>query len=115
MKKFFKWTCIVLVSLLGLTLLAGLILYPIGMKSLTKTYPNVSAEKVNIPTDADAIERGRHVSVIWACTKCHGEDLSGRLLTNDPIEGIIPTFGSIPAPNLTSGKGGMGQTYTDTD
>lgn len=63
----------------------------------------------------EAIARGRHVSVIWACTKCHGKYLSGRLLTNDPIEGTIPTYGSIPAPNLTSGNGGIGRSYTETD
>jgi len=115
MKKFFKWTGIVLGGLIVLTFLAGLILYPIGMKSLTKVYSNVTVETINIPTDADAIARGRHVSVIWACTKCHGEDLSGKVLTNDPIDGAIPLFGSIPASNLTSGKGGVGQTYTDSD
>jgi mono/diheme cytochrome c family protein len=115
MKKFFKWTGIVLGGLIVLTLLTGLVLYPIGMKKLTKTYLNITVESVNIPDDADAIARGRHISVIWGCTKCHGEDLSGRLLTNDPIEGTIPTLGTIPAPNLTSGEGGIGQSYTDTD
>lgn len=115
MKKLFKWTGIVLGGLIVLTFLAGLILYPIGMKSLTKVYSNVTVETVNIPTDADAISRGKHVSIIWACTKCHGEDLSGKLLTNDPIDGTIPTFGAIPASNLTSGNGGIGQLYTDTD
>jgi len=115
MKKFFKWTGIVLGWLIVLMLLAGLVMYPIGMKKITRTYPNITVESVNIPTDADAISRGKHVSVIWACTKCHGEDLSGRLLTNDPVEGTIPTFGAIPAPNLTSGDGGIGQSYTDTD
>jgi mono/diheme cytochrome c family protein len=115
MKKIFKWIGIVLVSLLGLTLLAGLVLYPIGMKKITRTYSNITVESVNIPTEADAIARGRHVSMIWACTKCHGEDLSGNILTNDPIEGTIPTFGAIPAPNLTSGDGGIGQSYTDAD
>jgi cytochrome c553 len=115
MKKFFKWTGIVLGGLIVLTLLAGLVLYPIGMNKIARTYPNITVESVNIPTDADAIARGRHVSVIWACTKCHGEDLSGKLLTNDPIDGAIPTFGAIPASNLTSGNGGIGQFYTDTD
>lgn len=115
MKKFFKWTGIVLGGLMVLTFLLGLILYPIGMKKITKTYPNITVKLVNIPTDADAIARGGHVSVIWACTKCHGEDLSGKLLTNDPIDGAIPTFGAIPASNLTSGNGGIGQFYTDTD
>jgi len=115
MKKIFKWIGIVLGGLVRLTLMAGLVLYPVGMKKVTKTYPNITVESVKIPTDADAIARGKHVSVIWACTKCHGEDLSGRLLTNDPIEGTIPTLGTIPAPNLTSGTGGIARSYTDTD
>jgi cytochrome c553 len=115
MKKSLKWIGTVLGGLVGLTLLAGLVLYPIGMKKLSRLYPNITVASVSIPTDDDAIARGRHVSVIWACTKCHGEDLSGRLLTNDPIEGTIPTLGAIPAPNLTSSEGGIGQFYTDTD
>jgi hypothetical protein len=36
-------------------------------------------------------------------------------MTTDPIEGTIPTYGAIPAPNLTSGQGGVGLTYSDTD
>lgn len=115
MKKFLKWTGIVFGALIVLSMLAGVALYPIGMSKLTQTYPNIVVETVSIPTDTDAIARGKHVSVIWACTKCHGEDLSGRLLTNDPIEGTIPTLGAIPAPNLTSGNGGIGQLYNDTD
>lgn len=115
MKKLLKWTGIVFGALIVLSMLAGVALYPIGMSKLTQTYPNIVVETVSIPTDTDAIARGKHVSVIWACTKCHGEDLSGRLLTNDPIEGTIPTLGAIPAPNLTSGNGGVGQLYSDTD
>jgi hypothetical protein len=115
MKKLFKWIGILLGGLISLTVLAGLVLYPIGMKKLTRTYTNIAVEKINIPDGVGAIARGKHVSVIWACTKCHGEDLSGTLITNDPIEGSIPIFGSIPASNLTSGKGGVGQTFTDID
>jgi len=115
MKKILKWTGIVLGGLLVLSVLAGLILYPIGMKKLTRTYPNITVETVNIPTDAEAIAHGEHVSVIWACTKCHGEDLSGMLITNDPISNSIPLYGVVPASNLTSGLGGVGPRYTDDD
>lgn len=116
MKKFFKWTGIVLGGLIVLTFLVGLILYPIGMKKLTQSYPVNQFVIFPIPAaNADAIVRGKHVSVIWGCTRCHGEDLSGKVITNDPIDGAIPTFGAIPASNLTSGKDGVGQTYTDTD
>jgi len=115
MKNILKWTGIVFGGLIGLALVAGLALYPSGMEKLTRSYPDIPVGTVNIPTDPDAVARGRHIATIWACTKCHGEDLSGTLITNDPIEGTIPILGTVPASNLTSGKGGVGQSYTDTD
>jgi len=115
MKKFIKWTAIVLGGLFLLVALTGLILYPIGMKKLNLTYPNIVVEIVNIPTDTNAIARGKHLVTIWACTRCHGEDLSGMVFTNDPLSGMVPLLGTIVAPNLTSGKGGVATSYTDTD
>ena len=109
MKKFMKWTGIVLGGLIGLVLLAGLALYAIGMKKLTRSYPGIQMETINIPTDPDALTRGKHIATIWACIKCHGEDLSGTLVANDSI------LGTIPASNLTSGDGGVARSYTDTD
>ena len=109
MKKVMKWTGIVLGGLIGLSLLAGVVLYPIGMKKLSGSYPDIEVETVSIPTDPDAVVHGRHISIIWGCIKCHGEDLGGMLLANDPF------LGTIPAPNLSSGSGGIGTAYTDTD
>ena len=109
MKMIMKWTVIVLGGLIALFLLAGAALYPTGLKKLTRTYPDFPIETINIPDDAQAVSHGRHVAIVWGCTKCHGEDLSGTLLTNDAI------LGTIPAPNLTSGKGGIGKSYSDTD
>ena len=115
MKKFIQWTGIVLGGLFVLIAVAGLVLFPIGMKKLDQTYPNLAVETVNIPTDANAIARGKHLATIWACTRCHGEDLSGTMITNDPLSGMLPLLGTISAPNLTSGKGGVASSYTDTD
>jgi mono/diheme cytochrome c family protein len=109
MKKLVKWTGIVLGGLLGLAVLAGLALYPIGMKKLTRSYPGIPVEVVNIPTDPTGVAHGRHIAIVWGCTKCHGENLSGKLLSGDPL------LGTIPASNLTSGKGGIGRSYTDAD
>lgn len=109
MKTIMKWIVIVLGGLIGLSFLAGAALYPIGMKKLTRTYPDFPVEKINIPTNPEAVAHGRHIAIVWGCTKCHGEDLSGMLLTNDAF------LGTIPAPNLTSGNGGIGKSYTDTD
>lgn len=109
MKKILKWTVIVLGLMFGLTVLAGAALYPGGMERFNRTYPDISVETVSIPTSADAIAHGEHIAIIWECTKCHGENLGGSLLANDPF------LGTIPASNLTSGKGGIAQTYTDAD
>ncbi len=109
MKNFMKWTGIVLGGLIGLAVLVGLALYPVGLEKLTRTYPNIPVATVNIPTDLEAVARGRHIAIVWKCTECHGENLSGTLLTDDPI------LGTIPASNLTSGTGGIGKAYSDTD
>lgn len=114
MKKILKWGAIALGALIGLTLLASVALYSIGMEKLTRTYPSIAVEQVKIPTDADAIAHGEHIATIWACTKCHGKNLEGKLITTDPIAGTVPILGTIPAPNLTMGKGGI-KSYTDTD
>ena len=109
MKKILKWVGIVLAGLIGVTFLTGLALYPSGKEKLTHYYPDISVEAVNVPSDNDSIAHGKHVAIIWGCTKCHGEDLSGMLLANDPI------LGTLPASNLTVGEGGVGKSYTNTD
>jgi cytochrome c553 len=109
MKRFFRCCTIVLGAGIGLLLLAGFVLYLIGTQKLTKSYPNIPVETVNIPTDSEAVVRGKHIAIIWACTKCHGEDLSGKLIDDNVFSGTIS------APNLTSGKGGIASAYTDMD
>jgi len=109
MKKIIIWIGIILGGLVVLALLAGLALYPSGMKKLSQSYPDIPVETINIPSDSGAIAQGRHIATVWECTKCHGENLSGMLLANDPF------LGTIPASNLTSGNGGIARSYSDTD
>jgi len=109
MKTIVKWVGIGLGATVVLTALASIALYPIGQKKFAQTYPDIVVEKVDIPGDSDAVARGTHIAIVWGCTKCHGADLSGMLLANDPI------LGDIPAPNLTRGGGGIGKSYTDSD
>jgi mono/diheme cytochrome c family protein len=107
MKKALKWIGIVVGGLVGLVVLivAG-ILVSTGMR-LNKTY-DVQPEAVAIPADAAAIERGRDWVVPY-CTGCHGEDLSGAVIFDDPSLGLIQ------ASNLTSGQGGVGGAYGDAE
>jgi len=109
MKKFLRCCTIVLGTGMSILLLAGVVLYAVGMQKLTKSYPDVSVETVNIPTNSDAITRGQHIAIIWACTKCHGEDLSGTLIDNNAFSGTIP------AANLTAGEGGIANSYNEAD
>lgn len=115
MKKQIRQASMITGGLLVLLTIAGMALYSTGMKKLDQTYPNLAVETVQIPTDTDAVARGRHVAAIWACTRCHGEDLSGLVIKNDPLSGLVPLLGTISAPNLTSGMGGIASSYTDMD
>src|SRR3990172_3646274 len=108
MKKIFKWIGIVLGSLVGLILITALTLFLIGSARLNKTY-DFPPSNLPIPTDAAGIARGQHIAETL-CEGCHGADLSG--ISNWFAAGPL---GTIDTANLTSGLGGVGQTYTDED
>lgn len=69
----------------------------------------VAVETVPIPTDEEVLERGRRLVVTGRCTECHGQRLSGEVVSADA------SIGRIYASNLTSGLGGVGRTYSDED
>jgi mono/diheme cytochrome c family protein len=60
--------------------------------------------------DSASLARGRHLSrAIGKCVDCHGPDLGGQVL----IDGM--PFARVVAPNLTSGRGGIGNDRSDDD
>ncbi len=68
------------------------------------------ALSVAVVHDAETLARGRHLGVAIAqCSFCHGDDLGGRSLADDPW------VGRLWAPNLTSGRGGLPPDYRDED
>jgi mono/diheme cytochrome c family protein len=107
-KKFLKWFGIVLGGLAGLLALAAIVLYLIGSSKLNKKY-DVRVEAISVPADAQAVRRGKHLATIFMCTRCHTENLSGEVYFD------VPGMVSIPTPNLTSGKGGVGASYSNED
>ena len=67
-------------------------------------------DAVAVPTDAASLARGKHlVEAVAVCTICHGENLGGKLAFEDAFLGRGYTA------NLTSGRGGVGRTYSDAD
>jgi cytochrome c5 len=103
MKKIFKWIGIILGMLVLLVLLAAGGLYIAGSVQSKKTR-DVQVETISIPTDEKSLARGKFLVDAY-CTPCHGEDLSGKLLFEEP--GIV----SVYSANIT----GLSQTHTDTD
>jgi mono/diheme cytochrome c family protein len=109
MRKVLKWAGIVLGGLAVLVLAAYLGLYVYTEQMLNRRY-DFAVEDVVVPTDAASLERGRHlVKGVVLCDDCHGDNLGGTLMSDDPI------LGRLAAPNLTAGLGGKGRTFTNTD
>ena len=94
-------------GLLGLVLLVLAVLYFSAESRFSKIY-TIAAAPVVIPTDAASLEIGKHWAEIQ-CQGCHSEDYGGGPFFEDPA------LGHVDAPNLTSGKGGIGATYSDAD
>src|SRR5512141_343530 len=103
--KVLKWVGIVLGSLIGLLLVAGVVMYAAGNARLNKTY-EFPPSNITIPTDAASIERGKHRAEV-VCQGCHGADRSGKanFFDGGPL-------GTLDSANVTTGEGGVGREYT---
>jgi mono/diheme cytochrome c family protein len=96
---------------IALLLLAGLSggVVRLSDERLERTWVT-PASKLDVPGESASIERGRHLGeAIAQCGFCHGDDLSGKPLADDPW------IGSLWGPNLTSGRGGLPRDYSDED
>jgi mono/diheme cytochrome c family protein len=103
-KKALKWIGIILGSLVGLIILVAVGLSIAGGMRLNKTH-DIQAEAIPIPTDAAALARGEHLVEVALCKECHGQDLSGDVVFDDPA------VGTVYATNIT----GLGATHSDAD
>jgi mono/diheme cytochrome c family protein len=109
MSGFIKWVGIILGILLGLILVAIAFLYIVTDNRLNRRY-DIQVETLVVPENEASIAHGEHlVKALLLCQECHGEDLSGFEIDEGPW---VATFSM---SNLTSGKGGIGQTYTNED
>lgn len=108
MRKLLKialWTILGL-STLAIALIAGV--YTASNIRLRHTY-QITPASVALPTDPAALERGRHIAQTRGCIDCHGTDLGGAKVVDDPA------LGHLYGPNLTPGQGGIPASYRDED
>ncbi|MCB0290014.1 MAG: c-type cytochrome [Calditrichaeota bacterium] len=108
LKKVLKWLGIVVAGIIGLLVLAALGIYMVSNSKINTTY-DITVEAIAIPTDSAAVARGAHIAETRVCYDCHGPDLAGQVFMD------APPMGTIYASNLTSGNGGIGGQYSDTD
>jgi cytochrome c553 len=100
-----KWIGLMLGSLV---LVALAFLYAASSWRLNANY-NVEPANLKIPTDSTAVARGRHIAVTRGCADCHGDNLGGAAFIDNAM------MGRIYGPNLTSGRGGIGNDYSNAD
>jgi cytochrome c553 len=98
----------------GVGAIAALVLVGYGTahtvsdRKLARKY-DMTLTAVMVPEDEGAIAWGSHlVNAVTGCTDCHGPDLSGTIMSDDPVAVMA-------APNLTAGKGGLGTEFTAAD
>ena len=72
------------------------------------TTDQVQTAVLDVRTDSVTLARGEHLVAINGCTDCHGENLGGAVMVDEPPFRVT-------ASNLTSGAGGIGSEYTAAD
>lgn len=79
MKRFLKWTGIVLVSLVVLVAAAVGVMVAISMSRESTTY-SVDVAAIEIPTDEESLQEGERLYVSRGCAECHGADGAGHVV-----------------------------------
>lgn len=105
LKKVFKWTGIVIGSLLVLLIVFFVIVYFNTEARANKIY-DVKIQALSIPDDSASYVLGAHVAAIRGCDGCHA---GGGLPFFDEKNPIA----LLHTANLTSGKGGINYTNSD--
>ena len=100
MRKVLKWLSILFGGLLVLAIVIIVFIYFSTETSLNKVY-NISAPGVHIPAQPELGERKYPLVVVDLCRDCHGNDLAGQVMDDDPL------LGRLVSTNLTAGKGGI--------
>jgi mono/diheme cytochrome c family protein len=108
MRKFMQILAYVVAGLVAVVAVAVVMVYWKSGSLLKKTHVVPPSAEV-IPADAAAIARGKHLAETRGCVDCHGKDLGGAKVIDDPA------MGRLYGPNITRGPGGLATDYADQD
>jgi mono/diheme cytochrome c family protein len=109
MRRVLKAVGYVAAGAVALILIAAAGVYGFSEARYRRQYA-VTQSSVVIPSDSATIARGEHLGQTFGgCVECHGENLAGRMVIDDPA------IGRVYGANLTRGAGGVGASLTDGD
>jgi mono/diheme cytochrome c family protein len=80
--------------------------YALSERQIRTSY-EVPEHPLVVPADSASIARGKHLATIRGCVDCHGEDLSGKMVIDEPA------IGRIGGANITRGRNGGALTARD--
>ena len=102
------WIKRIALGIVSLIVLFVAAVYGISEMRVRKTYDVAAATGLTVTRDSAQVARGQHLATAVAkCVDCHTDDLGGKVF-------IEPgPMGTVIAPNLTTGKGGVLAGYTD--
>jgi mono/diheme cytochrome c family protein len=92
-------------ALAGLLVLLVAGVYGVSELRMRRSF-TIDAAPIAVPQGAVAVEEGRRLVVARGCADCHGENLAGVTLVDDPL------VGTLAGANLTMGQGGVVANYT---
>lgn len=104
MKNLLRYGGRALAGLVAVAALLTVFVYAASAHKLGQRY-DVPAVDLALTADSALVAHGAHLASIRGCTECHGGDLGGRVMIDDPA------LGRIVATNLTAGRGGIGGRY----
>jgi cytochrome c553 len=84
-----KWIGVGLAGLVGVVILAIAVVYGVTSRRISKVY-TFSDPPLAVPTDSGSMAQGRHfVEAIGKCAACHGDNLTGKVVVDNPVMGTL--------------------------
>lgn len=99
LRTIIRWSVRSLACLAGFVLLGACVMFGLSERRARHRF-SVPEHSIAVPNDSATIARGQHVTTIRGCVDCHGGDLAGRVVLDDPA------VGRLVGANLT--RGGRG-------
>ncbi len=98
-RRVLRWTRRAALGIVAFLAIALLVVYVVSEQRLGQTFevPPVGLARLASVPDAALVARGEHLVAVRGCNDCHGADLGGKVMVDDPA------LGRIVAANLTRG------------